>query len=222
MKHLVLTITLIILVLLVPAAAALEIAKSPQTIYTTGGDCTVRAITGGMHVLISDSYLNFGGGGPHEELLKKGMLHLYTIADKTLTTIPGTTDIFPGDIRLSGDDVYWQVQRFTEDPFVTEYDVYHYQIQSRTTTKLDISKLPPAGTEYLLSYKPVPGPDPYAVTITARHIKTGEEQRVPLPEKVDAWTIKMSGDRMVFGDMPEKGGKAMYLYNFVTKKNHPR
>lgn len=218
MKHLVLTITLILLILLVPAAAALDIAKSPQTIYTTGEDCTVRAVTDGTRVLISDSYLNFRDGGPHEEFLKEGMLHLYTIADKTLTTIPGTANILPWDIRLSGDNVYWQVLRFTEDPLVTEYDVYHYQIQSGDTTKLDIPKLPRAGTEYLLSYKPVPGPDPYAVTITARHIRTGEEQIVPLPENADAWTIKMSGDRMVFGDMPEKGGKAMYLYNFVTKK----
>ena len=199
-------------------AAALELADEPETIYTTGEHCIVYAITDGTHVLINDYYLKFDGSTPKEELLQKGMLHVYSITDKTLTTIPGAKNIEQENVRLSGDDVCWQERRYTEDPRVAEYDVYHYSISSGVTTQLHVPRLPREGTDYELSYKPVAGPDPYAVLITAEHRNTGEKHIVSMPENADAWTIQTSGDRMVFSDMPEKGGKAMYLYDFSTKE----
>lgn len=216
--HIIVLLICSILIAAVPAAG-LELSGEPEIIYTTGEHCIVSAITDGTHVLISDYYLKrFDGGKPQEEFLQKGMLHLYNIADKTLITIPGTENIEPGNIRLSGDDVYWQDRRYSEDQRVAEYDVSHYRISSGVITSLDIPRLPREGTDYELSYKPVAGPDPYAVVITAENRNTGESHVISMPENADAWTIKISGDIMAFSDMPEKGGKAMYLYNFRTKE----
>lgn len=217
LKH-ILTLLICGVVIAAAPAAALELTGEPEIIYTTGEHCIVYAITDGTHVLINDYYLKFDGSKPKEELLQRGMLHLYNIAEKTLITISGTENIEQNNVRLSGDDVYWQNRRYSEDPRVAEYDVYHYSISSGVTTQLHVPRLPREGTNYELSYKPVAGPDPYAVIITAEHRNTGEKQIVSMPENADAWTIQTSGDRMVFGDMPEKGGKAMYLYDFSTKE----
>ena len=211
-RHLILTSILSLLLIVTVPAAALDLADEPEIIYTAEEFNIVRAVTDGTSVLISTDY-PFPKTGPREE----GNLHLYNIAEKTLTTIPDTENILPWDTRLSGDDVFWQVTRYLDNYNVT-HDVYHYSISSGKTTRLDTDKLPKTGTDYFLSLKPAGGPDPYAVVITAENIKTGDKHIISMPEAADAWTVKISGDEMAFSDMPEKGGKSMYLYNFTTRE----
>ncbi len=219
MKKIRIVASLLVLSLCVLPAAALVLADEPEMIYEGKAGYGLCAVTDGKYILIGEEQPNPVFNQRIEGYQFVGTLYLYTIAEKTLSEIPGNIPPDMNYFTVVDDVVFWQSAPYWEYPKeggekITS-SVYQYTIGDAAPKKLDIGSFADTDGVRMVQIQGMQM-HPENIKIEVYDLRTGETTAVPASENVGIGTVRISGDLVVWSENRPTGNGMIYIYNLSS------